>query len=105
LLADAAGYAGHSAVDITSSLLRSVRAFAGKALQSDDIAILTLKVTGDGCLKLELRATPEEVMRGVEAQLNVENLLGVDYFPAAHSDNNIAPGAPRNAKLTLRFGL
>ena len=42
--------------------------------------------------------------RGVEAQVNVENLLGADYFPSAHSDNNIAPGAPRNVKATLRFG-
>lgn len=41
---------------------------------------------------------------GVEAQLNVENLLGADYFPTAHNDNNIAPGAPRTAKATLRFG-
>ncbi|MES2905323.1 MAG: TonB-dependent siderophore receptor [Pseudomonadota bacterium] len=46
-----------------------------------------------------------KVMRGIEAQVNVENLFGADYFPAAHSDNNSAPGAPRNAKLTLRFGL
>lgn len=46
-----------------------------------------------------------KVARGVEAQLNVENLLGADYFPAAHNDNNIAPGAPRSAKLTLRFGI
>lgn len=39
---------------------------------------------------------------GIEAQLNVENLLGKDYFPTAHNDNNIAPGAPRTARLTLR---
>ncbi|MCW3796375.1 TonB-dependent siderophore receptor [Sphingomonas sp. BN140010] len=39
---------------------------------------------------------------GIEAQLNVENLTGRDYFPTAHSDNNIAPGAPRTARLTLR---
>jgi len=39
---------------------------------------------------------------GIEAQLNVENLLDKDYFPTAHSDNNIAPGAPRTARLTLR---
>ncbi|WP_309602033.1 TonB-dependent siderophore receptor [Sphingomonas sp.] len=45
-----------------------------------------------------------KVTRGVEAQLNVENLLGADYFPAAHSDNNIAPGGPRSAKLSLRLG-
>ena len=35
-------------------------------------------------------------------QLNVENLLNKAYFPTANSDNNIAPGAPRNARLTLR---
>jgi catecholate siderophore receptor len=45
-----------------------------------------------------------EVGRGVELQLNLENLFGADYFPTAHNDNNIAPGAPRTAKATLRFG-
>ena len=39
---------------------------------------------------------------GIEAQLNVENLFNRDYFPTAHNDNNIAPGAPRTARLTLR---
>jgi catecholate siderophore receptor len=39
---------------------------------------------------------------GIEAQLNVENLLNRNYFPTAHNDNNIAPGAPRTARLTLR---
>lgn len=33
--------------------------------------------------------------------LNVENLFDEDYFPTAHSDNNISPGAPINARLTL----
>jgi catecholate siderophore receptor len=33
--------------------------------------------------------------------LNVENLFNKEYFPTAHSDNNISPGAPRNARLTL----
>ena len=42
--------------------------------------------------------------RGIEAQVNVENLLGTDYFSTAHSDNNIAPGAPRTVKATLRYG-
>jgi catecholate siderophore receptor len=42
--------------------------------------------------------------RGIKAQLNVENILGEDYFPTAHSDNNIAPGAPRTARATVRFG-
>ena len=46
LLADATGFAGQSAKVTTSSLLQKVRAFAGGAAQSDDIAILTLKVDG-----------------------------------------------------------
>jgi len=44
-----------------------------------------------------------EVADGIEAQLNVENLAGADYFATAHNDNNIAPGAPRTARGTLRF--
>ena len=41
--------------------------------------------------------------RGIEAQVNVENLLGEDYFSTAHNDNNITTGAPRNVRGTLRF--
>jgi sigma-B regulation protein RsbU (phosphoserine phosphatase) len=44
LLVDAGGLAGGSAPGITDTLLGKVRAFAGKAPQSDDIAILTLKI-------------------------------------------------------------
>jgi sigma-B regulation protein RsbU (phosphoserine phosphatase) len=46
LLADAGGFVGQSAPAITANLLQKVRAYAGKAPQSDDIAILTLKVGG-----------------------------------------------------------
>jgi catecholate siderophore receptor len=38
----------------------------------------------------------------IEAQVNVENLLGETYFPTAHTDNNISTGAPANARATLR---
>jgi catecholate siderophore receptor len=34
-------------------------------------------------------------------QLNVENLLDKKYWASAHNDNNITPGAPRSAKLSL----
>jgi catecholate siderophore receptor len=37
----------------------------------------------------------------VELQLNVENLLDEDYFASAHSNNNIAPGAPRSFRIGL----
>ena len=40
----------------------------------------------------------------VAVQLNVENLLGADYYSTAHNDNNITPGAPRTGRATLRFG-
>ena len=46
LLADAGILCGQSAPAITTSLLQKVRAFAGTAPQSDDIAILALKVLG-----------------------------------------------------------
>jgi len=45
-----------------------------------------------------------QITRDIEAQINVENLFGADYFPTAHNDNNIAPGAPTNVKAAIRFG-
>ena len=44
LLAAAAGLSGQSPPELTSRLLQQVRTFAGTAPQSDDIAILTVKV-------------------------------------------------------------
>ncbi|HEV8408564.1 MAG TPA: TonB-dependent siderophore receptor, partial [Sphingomicrobium sp.] len=41
--------------------------------------------------------------RGLEAQLNIENLGGAHYFPTASNDNNIAPGAPRTIKAMLGY--
>ncbi|MGD9967140.1 MAG: TonB-dependent receptor [Hyphomonadaceae bacterium] len=38
----------------------------------------------------------------IEAQLNVENLFDEDYWGTAHNDNNITPGSPTAARLTLR---
>ena len=40
---------------------------------------------------------------GIEAQVNLENILGADYFPTAHNDNNIAPGGPRAIKATVGY--
>ena len=39
---------------------------------------------------------------GIEAQINVQNVLDESYFPTAHNDNNISTGAPINARGTLR---
>lgn len=37
----------------------------------------------------------------LRAQVNIENLFDVNYFVAAHNDNNIAPGAPITARATI----
>jgi catecholate siderophore receptor len=39
----------------------------------------------------------------IDAQVNIENILGAHYFPTASNDNNIAPGAPRTFKATLGY--
>lgn len=44
-----------------------------------------------------------DVTEAIALQLNVENVLGNDYFATAHNDNNISPGNPRTARATLRF--
>ena len=37
----------------------------------------------------------------LEAQLNLENVFDKTYYPSAHSDSNITPGAPRAAYLSV----
>lgn len=46
LLAEVAGLAGQSAPDLTAGLLSKVRVFVDQAPQSDDIAIMTMKIGG-----------------------------------------------------------
>jgi catecholate siderophore receptor len=41
--------------------------------------------------------------RGIQAQVNVENLFAAHYFPTSNGDNNIAPGAPRTIKATVGY--
>jgi catecholate siderophore receptor len=41
--------------------------------------------------------------RGIETQVNIENLFGAHYFPSSNGDNNIAPGAPRSIKATVGY--
>jgi catecholate siderophore receptor len=39
--------------------------------------------------------------RKTRLALNLENVLDKKYYPTVDGDNNISPGAPRNARLTL----
>lgn len=43
------------------------------------------------------------VNQAVQLQLNVENLGNTRYFASAHSNNNISPGAPRSAWVTINY--
>lgn len=37
----------------------------------------------------------------IRLQVNIENLTDTDYFPSAHTANNITVGAPLNARFTI----
>ena len=75
----------------------------GLIARSKSFASISNAVTLPGYARVDAAAY-YKLMRGVEAQINVENILGTDYFPMTNGDNNIAPGAPRSVKAQLRFG-
>ena len=74
----------------------------GVIAASKSFASLSNAVTLPGYARVDAAAF-YRIAQGVEAQVNVENLFGEDYFPTAHNDNNIAPGAPTTIRGTLRF--
>ena len=41
------------------------------------------------------------LFRYVRAQVNVENVFNVRYFPTSNGNHNIAPGSPREARLSI----
>lgn len=42
-----------------------------------------------------------KINKNLRAQLNVENLANRDYYVNAHNNNNITPGSPTAARITL----
>lgn len=44
-----------------------------------------------------------DVSEHLRLQLNVENLLDEEYYPDAHSNNNISTGKPLNARFTVSY--
>ena len=46
-----------------------------------------------------------DVNERLSIQLNVENLLDENYYPSAHGDDNIQPGAPISARVGIRMKL
>ena len=76
----------------------------GVIARTKSYASISNQVTLPGYARLDAAAFYQLTPR-LELQVNVENLLGADYFPTAHNDNNIGPGAPRTAKATVRLSL
>jgi len=75
---------------------------AGLYHQSESFASISNAVALPAFTRVDAAAF-FRLARGIEAQLNVENVLNERYFPTAHNDNNITPGAPTSVRGTLRF--
>ncbi len=70
--------------------------------QAEQFASLSNAVTLPDFTRVDLAAF-YEVNGKLSLQLNIENLLDTDYFPAAHNDNNITTGEPRYGRLALQY--
>ncbi len=76
----------------------------GAVRQSQQFATISNAVRLPGFTRIDA-AVFYKVSDAVQLQLNAENLTNTDYFPSAHTDNNISTGAPLNVRLgaKLRF--
>jgi catecholate siderophore receptor len=73
---------------------------AGIIHQSKSFAAIDNTVTLPGFTKLD-GAMYYGLGRNLRAQINVENLFDVRYYPTANNNNNISPGAPRSVRFSL----
>lgn len=74
----------------------------GLVYQDEQYASLSNAVTLPAFTRVDA-ALFWDVNQDLSLQLNVENLLDENYYPAAHNDNNISVGRPLNARLTARY--
>ncbi len=73
----------------------------GVTHQSSSFAAISNAVTLPAYTRVDT-AVFYKLSPAISAQINVENLLDTGYFPTAHTDNNIFPGAPRNARFSVK---
>ena len=81
---------------------RNIGVGLGLIARSKSFATISNAVKLPGYARLDA-ALFYKLPGGMQAQINVENLLGARYFPTANNDNNIAPGAPRTVKATVGY--
>ncbi len=72
----------------------------GAVSQSATFAAIDNKVTLPGFTRFD-GALFAGIGWGLRAQVNVENILDDKYYATAHNNNNISPGSPRAARLTI----
>lgn len=61
---------------------------------ADNTVVLPAYTRVDGAVFFKLN-------KNVRAQLNVENVFGVRYYPTADANNNITPGSPRAVRFSV----
>lgn len=76
-------------------------AAVGVIHQSDHFASSGNSVTVPGYTRVDA-ALFADINEKWSAQLNIENLFDKDYFASGHNDNNISPGAPLSAYVTVK---
>lgn len=80
-------------------------AFAlGIVYRSDVFVAADNSVTLDSFTRIDAAAF-YSVNENLRLQVNIENLLDEEYFPTAHSNNNITPGAPLGVRVGLNVRL
>jgi catecholate siderophore receptor len=84
------------------NFMQRIGAGLGVIARSKSFASISNNVKLPGYARVDA-ALFYELPNGLEAQINVENILGANYFPTAHNANNIAPGAPRSIKATVGY--
>ena len=83
-------------------LMKRVGVGVGVIARSKSYATISNAVKLPGYARVD-GAVYYKLPRGIEAQINVENILNANYFATAHNDNNIAPGTPRSIKATVGY--
>lgn len=81
------------AIGVGAGIIEQARSYAA----IDNSVILPSFTRIDGALYLSL-------VPRVRAQVNVENVANVRYYPTSHGNNNILPGAPRTLRVSLATG-
>ena len=74
----------------------------GAVRQSQQFATISNAVRLPGFTRIDA-ALFYKLSDAVQVQVNIENLTDTSYYPTAHTDNNISPGAPLNARLGVKL--